>query len=81
MPDPINDIESNAISISNLNRLGLLELTYDKHITNENFYNDYNDFLKEYIKVNSFDYEVTMQKGTAIVTPLGQQFIKVCISD
>ncbi len=75
----VNNIEPIASSLSNLNRLGLIELNYLEFIVNEKSYTKYYEILDNLKKLTLCDY--TLQKGIAKITPFGQQFIKICISD
>lgn len=72
----------NSLSISSLSRLGLLETSYDRCITNEDLYvpfrkHPWYKFLQEKFP----DKTVNIQKGVALLTPLGRSFTNVCIPD
>lgn len=85
------DLNLNAASISNLNRLGLVSISYTYTLNNDDFYKKYVDspFYKmakaQIKKVNSdstspFPYvDIEIAKGTVEITPLGQSFIELCI--
>ena len=75
----VDNIDQIASALSNLNRLGLIEISYLSHISDEKSYAKYNEILDSFNKLATHKY--TLQKGVAKTTPLGQQFIKVCISD
>ncbi len=81
----IDDVDQIASSLSNLNRLGLIEISYIEHITTEERYAKYDEFLNT-MKVSSLlnktlSNNYSLQKGVAKITPLGKAFISVCISD
>lgn len=98
-----NDIDLNATSVSNLNRLGLLSITYDSYLQDETLYEKYNnitliqqerDRVRHYesiantistkplppgkIRISSFK-DIIMKKGMIEITPLGKNFIEMCI--
>src|SRR5690606_2502346 len=80
--------KNHVTSLSNLQRLGLLNITYSSHSTKEEDY----DFLKEHPayqeaqqrlldiqkKDPMFD-EIQIQKGLSFTTPLCENFIKICL--
>ena len=69
-------------SISNLDRLGLVDVDYSKHLTNEQCYSDLEENANRLYEGHSIAVENRMmQKGIVFLTPLGESFIRVCLSD
>lgn len=90
--EEVLDIESNATSISNLDRLGLVTISYERHLAditlyekykNHPYYQEVTNQLKEHnanLDTSSIQYENTeIMKGLVSLTPLGENFIKICI--
>ena len=79
-----NDITQIASSLSNLNRLGLIEINYLEHLIEDGKYVEYDKFLDTYKATLTSDETLSnkysIQKGAAKITPLGSAFISVCIS-
>ena len=78
----MSDLEACSISISSLTRLGLLKVSYDDILLNEETYNGlglHPWFLL--LKKNLPDKNVTIHKGTVSLTPLGRSFTRICIPD
>lgn len=87
----ISDIDKYAYSetifaFSNLERLGLIKLIYDKSFKDE-LYNDiFNSNLFKQLKTDSTKYisdtneQLDFQKGYIEITPFGHSFCKICIS-
>ncbi|MHC1696015.1 MAG: DUF4393 domain-containing protein [Eubacteriales bacterium] len=71
------DIYKQSKSISALQRLGLISIDYTKHIMHERIYEKYEN-LKP-IKIIGFYNEVTTIKGIVEVTPIGKDFMNVCL--
>lgn len=76
------NFESSLISISNLERLGLLDITYKRELTNDDLYSDYVKIMKDF-KISPFkkerQYKVTLEKGVVYLTQVGEAFIKACM--
>ena len=69
-------------SISNLDRLGLVDVDYSKHLTNEQCYSDLEENANRLYEGHSIAVENRMmQRGIVFLTPLGESFIRVCLSD
>lgn len=81
-----------AISIQNLVRLGLLDVDYSAHFTNDHLYDNIrkNPIIKEadiYFRDNYGNmpeyqgFDIQFVKGIAKVTPLGYSFSRICCID
>ncbi|MEB9405591.1 DUF4393 domain-containing protein [Bacillus cereus] len=85
--DVDTDIDLNAASISNLDRLGLVSISYEHHLTDDTYYMPYENTpeygkMKENFKLRTQKtpvYDIDIQKGIVDVTPFGENFIKLCI--
>lgn len=70
-------------SISNLIRLGLITHTFEKYVYNCQFYYDFYRNNPYYQKLyDSIDKDVNnfeVNNGTLMITPLGREFINVCL--
>lgn len=88
----IEDIDLNAASISNLNRLGLISITYTEHFLVEERYNKFieHDLFKQSkreldAKNKNLDpkfishTEVGIREGISGITPFGEHFSEICI--
>lgn len=74
----VEDVVIQAESISNLERLGLIHISYDEYFADENKYANFsNTYIYNYHK--SHGNTLNIQKGNATATPLGKSFIKVCL--
>ncbi|MGX5519414.1 DUF4393 domain-containing protein [Bacillus cereus] len=81
------DIDLNAASISNLDRLGLISISYEHHLSDDARYTPHENepeyrVLKEHFKLrtqNTPFCDIDIQKGIVHVTPFGENFIKLCI--
>lgn len=77
--DPLFD--KTDIAITNLNRLGLLEIDYTTIIGEESKYSDLvrivDDIMRKQMPSKKFEYI----RGIASLTPLGEEFIQICLSD
>lgn len=86
--DVDTDAQSNSISITNLYRLGLVDLTYTSHLTEESAYKSlyaHDMFLsaKQYFTSSNPNNKTkltytTLQQGMVSITPLGKTFVSVC---
>lgn len=83
------DFNLQSVSISSLNRLGLVDITYEAYFTDDLHYKPFLDipFYQEYKahfdnlnKINDDNHTLDYQKGIVSVTPLGKTFIDVCLS-
>ena len=61
------------ISISNLERLGLLDITYEHRLADDNLYSDYEDIIK------GMKEEISYKKGVVYLTEVGYAFIEACM--
>lgn len=76
------NLEACSISISSLTRLGLLKVSYNDFILNNEVYKGFEVhpwFLL--LKKNLPDKNITIQKGIVSLTPLGRSFTRICIPD
>ena len=73
-----SNIEKQAISISSLERLGLLTSSFQEHLESESY-----DIFSEHDSYKKFTMEfgdkVYYQRGAVLLTPLGKSFIEVCL--
>lgn len=84
---PFNKIEEPqkyAISITNLVRVGFITLNFSRYLTNEKLYDIYfsDPFYLESKKVltsDSSNRDYIINKGTVTLTPLGENFIELCL--
>ncbi|WP_099206213.1 DUF4393 domain-containing protein [Scatolibacter rhodanostii] len=92
----VQNIDLQASSLSEISRLGLIKIDYDKYYTNENAYDMFEQHpaflhLKNYIspvpeggyQSPRDDYlfkDVELLKGIAELTPLGKDFLDVCLA-
>lgn len=88
----IDDIELQATSISNLNRVGLLSIDYSKYLVAENTYKKFEEHpifksfkhtfndpdSKNTSPFRDFN-DIEILKGKVDLTPLGRDFIEICI--
>ena len=77
------DLTKQSISLASLARLGLINIDYDQWLSDEDVYScfektDLYHDLKTQLQ-NSGQTQPHIQKGVAIPTPLGTQFIEVCL--
>ncbi|WP_025148770.1 DUF4393 domain-containing protein [Bacillus sp. H1a] len=86
------DVDLNATSISNLDRLGLVSITYKTYLSDDTFYKKYLDnpfFQKTKQEFEQYNLtlnpasikfnDVNIRKGIVDITPLGESFIEICI--
>lgn len=83
------NLDLQSISLSSLRRVGLIEVHFDSHLTQKHIYDKFENTrefeeLKLYVeynnKRNGSKRIMTVAPGQAILTPLGQAFIDVCLS-
>ncbi len=93
----ITDLDVQATSISELSQLGLVSISYDIMLTDPKEYDIFENnscykVLKKYVKSSSEDLNKTLgankkitdaiiQKGSVKLTPLGRDFLDVCLTD
>lgn len=71
---------NNSLSISSLSRLGLLDTSYDEWIINEDRYAPFKNHLwYKFLQEKFPNQTVDIQKGIALLTPLGRSFTQVCV--
>ena len=83
----IQDIDLNSTSVTNLNRLGLVEIQYGTSLISEHAYTEFEcePLFKQTKKVlmsneSSIAYQdIVIEKGIIFLTPLGTNFVQVCI--
>ncbi|HHT7174555.1 TPA: DUF4393 domain-containing protein [Bacillus cereus] len=85
------DIDLNAASISNLQRLGLVSISYSKKLQDHDYRNYFENYIYQDSKsrieehvlntdVNSRVFEdIDLVKGTVEITPFGINFTKTCV--
>ncbi|WP_270595887.1 DUF4393 domain-containing protein [Anaerococcus vaginalis] len=79
--EPMSDVMS--ASIDNLQRLGLVEVSFDRYFSDDSIYNKFQD--SEYIfsytsmKPKFGDGVFKIEKGVIYLTNLGAQFIDICL--
>ncbi len=83
------DFNLQSVSISSLNRLGLVDVTYETYFSEETpykpfletpFYLEIKAHFDSLNKVNADNRLFEYTRGLVIVTPLGKTFIDVCLS-
>lgn len=85
-----SDIDAQATSITNLARLGLVDLAYGEWLTREGAYDafmktalyfGFEEKLKKSLSLNpNYAYKkLTLGKGVVSITPLGKDFVSVCM--
>lgn len=81
----LNDIVTgteNATSVTNLERLGLVSISYDENYTDKRHYAPYNEstYFATMTEVHKSTNRIfSIKEGTIRLSPLGKSFIKVCI--
>lgn len=76
------NLEACSISISSLTRLGLVKVSYDDFLLNNEAYNGFMEHPWFILLKDKFpDKNVTIQKGIVSLTPLGRSFTRICIPD
>ena len=71
-----------STSISSLERLGLIQIPSDQYLKPLEQYDTFKSYpLFKKLKENNPDKEISIEKRVAMLTPLGQSFIKVCVPD
>lgn len=75
------EVNSNALILSSLERLGIISLHFDSHIKHTELYQVYvdSDIFKNFKKLYSADeYKVVLVKGYADLTVLGKNLLDIC---
>ena len=78
-------IEKCARSLTSLERMGLVKLEYDVYFADETIYSAFKSLdlykvFKDNLNHNTHYSNIDIQKGLCSVTPLGKDFINLCIS-
>lgn len=74
-----------SCSLSSLQRMGLLKISFEDYLTNDAFYKPFyetslfKNLEKEIISFNR-NSKISVKKGLCSITPLGKRFIGVCVS-
>lgn len=82
----IQDLEIQANSLHSLCRLGLLNISTDKHINNDEEYTQFSqtpiylELIAE-IKTLNDTKKIEIHKGLVELTPFGNNFVKVCLDE
>lgn len=84
LSNSFEDIEKQSQSLSSLARLGLIDIFYDIWLVDEHVYDKFKESLYykavlEEIKNRDSSWKLSMQKGLAKLTPLGECFKQICI--
>lgn len=75
-------LQACATSISSLERLGLIQVPPDVHLANLSRYIPFEQHPQFRLFQGKYpDGRISLQKKVAMLTPLGQSFVKVCIPD
>lgn len=80
------DLNKQAISISALERLGVVSISLTEHLTNEQLYeafykHPYYAEMQELVEKDPGFKKAEIIKGCVAITPLGESLIKVCLPD
>lgn len=80
-PD-VDDLNIQARSLSSLSRLGLIHITYDRHLKSDDLYSVF-EHCPQYVSfetlcTNNPNFRLKVQKGLAELTPLGADFRHTC---
>lgn len=73
-----------SCSLSSLERMGLISISYDSHITEDSLYKPfyetpiYQSLDKEISSYNR-NSKISLKKGVCSITPLGKRFMLVCV--
>lgn len=73
-----NDLDIQSSSISNLSRLGLIEVPFDTYYSDESRYKPFGE-TSLFLTHKSLKEDLVIQKGIVRKTPLGKSFINVCL--
>lgn len=71
-----------STSISSLERLGLIQIPEDQYLNPPDIYEIFKQHPQYHIfQNNNKNQEISIQKRVAVLTPLGQSFVRVCVPD
>lgn len=78
------NILDNALILSALSHLGLIEITYYRYLVDDNAYNLFSKsiFFRNCVEheERGGDKKVSLQNGLSTLTPMGEKFLQVCCS-
>lgn len=74
-----------SCSLSSLERMGLISITYDSHLIDDSLYESfYETSLYQKLAVEITNYnrnsKISLKKGICSITPLGKRFMLICVS-
>lgn len=81
LPDIVTGSE-NATSVTNLERLGLVKISFEENYNDKRHYEPYrqSSYFRDKSIDNDFrDNEFDIKEGTMRLTPLGDSFISICL--
>ncbi|MED1116644.1 Abi-alpha family protein, partial [Bacillus paramycoides] len=86
------DINLNATSMSNLSRLGLVSISYESGLNDDELYkkyleHPYHDSKKKMLELINLAVgdvpikidDINILKGIVDITPIGEDFIEICV--
>lgn len=75
------DLNRQSVSLASLARLGLVDISYEQFFTDKNVYVGFEEtaLYRDVTASLPENMRLDMQKGVASPTPLGTQFIRVCL--
>ena len=73
-----------SCSLSSLERMGLISISYDSHITEDSLYEPFYEIpiyqsLDKEISSYNRNSKISLKKGVCSITPLGKRFMLVCV--
>lgn len=79
------DFELQAASMTSLNRLGLTEISYSEHFSDDAVYEPFKHTLvmeemQKIVRHQSMYKRVDFQRGLVRLTPMGKTFVRVCFT-
>ncbi|MGQ9412745.1 DUF4393 domain-containing protein [Streptococcus pluranimalium] len=77
------NIDKQASSITNLKRLGLIDISFEKWLSDDNHYSkiDNNNLIDEYnSELQKENQKISVEKGIAFLTPFGRDFCRICLN-
>ncbi|HEL2402987.1 TPA: DUF4393 domain-containing protein [Streptococcus suis] len=75
-------IDKQASSVINLKRLGLIDITFEKWLTDDSHYAVHkdNNLIREFNnELTPLQQEISVEKGILFLTPLGIDFCNICL--
>lgn len=84
----VKDLNLIASSITNLKRLGMLDINHNSRLTDDGLYSKFEDlfeykymkdFFEEFSSENGSLVELELIKGNVTLTPFGKDFIDICL--